>query len=171
MAIRIAPAAGLAAADLARHDFSFAVTEEAVPPFAGDTITATVAVIPPYRKSYDLADIVPGPDKALFVAWSGGEVGGYLLLGRGWNNCAVIQDIAVDRASRRHGIGAALIGTAIDWTRSQGLPAIRLETQSNNVPACRFYARMGFRLGGHDRHLYAALGQGAETALFWYLFL
>lgn len=49
---------------------------------------------------------------------------------------------------------------------------IRLETQSNNLPAYRFYASYGFRLGGFDRLLYVAIdGIETKTALFWYLFL
>jgi hypothetical protein len=32
--------------------------------------------------------------------------------------------------------------------------AIEVETQNINVPACRFYARMGCRLGAVDRQAY-----------------
>jgi ribosomal protein S18 acetylase RimI-like enzyme len=61
---------------------------------------------------------------------------------------------------------------AVVWAREKNLPGIRLETQSNNVAACRFYYRYGFRLGGFDRQLYAALGmEHPEVALYWYLFL
>jgi hypothetical protein len=45
---------------------------------------------------------------------------------------------------------------AVSWANEQGLPGIRLETQSNNVGACRFYERYGFELAGYDRHLYSA---------------
>ena len=51
-------------------------------------------------------------------------------------------------------------------------PGIRLETQTNNVTACRFYQRYGFKIGGFDKYLYTALGkEREEIALYWYLFL
>ena len=51
-----------------------------------------------------------------------------------------------------------------------GLPGIMLETQNNNVAACRFYESCGFHLGGFDRELYRGITPDTdETALFWYL--
>jgi len=45
-----------------------------------------------------------------------------------------------------------------------------LETQSNNVAACKFYASCGFVIGGVDLHLYQGLHpQSDEIAIFWYL--
>ena len=44
-----------------------------------------------------------------------------------------------------------------------------VETQNNNVAACKLYERCGFRLSGFDQDLYR--GQDPETteiALFWY---
>ncbi|WP_181259105.1 GNAT family N-acetyltransferase [Pseudoduganella armeniaca] len=161
---------------LAYCDFSFDVTAVAVPPFSGNDIAATVAVAP-YRKDYGGGDdLVPEPDGVLLVAHSpaavdGGSttVLGYVLLSRDWTGLALVDDIAVDRASRGLGIGRALLDGARDWARAAGLAGLRLETQSTNVPACRFYARQGLQLGGADRLLYAALpGLAHETALFWY---
>jgi len=81
-----------------------------------------------------------------------------------------LEDITVKTAYRRQGIGRALVNRAIDWTRSRQLPGIMLETQNNNVAACRFYERCGFELGGFDRHLYGALHPDTrEIALYWYL--
>ena len=58
------------------------------------------------------------------------------------------------------------------WASGRRLAGIRLETQSNNLAACRFYESCRFVLGGYDRHLYKALHPGTrEVALFWYLML
>ena len=58
---------------------------------------------------------------------------------------------------------------AVAWAIERGLPGIRLETQDNNVPACRFYEAYGFHLGGFDCDLYRGLdGETKEIALFWY---
>jgi streptothricin acetyltransferase len=59
---------------------------------------------------------------------------------------------------------------AIDWARGGGYPGLMLETQDINVAACRFYASLGFKLGGFDRYLYKAEMPGTdEIALYWYL--
>ena len=52
------------------------------------------------------------------------------------------------------------------------MPGLMLETQNTNPDACRFYKAMGFRIGGYDRFLYAALNETREeTAVFWYRFI
>jgi ribosomal protein S18 acetylase RimI-like enzyme len=76
----------------------------------------------------------------------------------------------VEPEYRGEGIGRALIECAIAWAKEKGLPGIMLETQDNNVPACRLYARCGFTLRGFDTHLYKALDPDTdEIALYWYL--
>lgn len=49
-----------------------------------------------------------------------------------------------------------------------GLPAVRLETQSSNVPACLFYERYGFKLGGFDRYLYGAIKPDVKSETRFY---
>lgn len=157
---------------LARCDFSFEVTAEICDPFDGER---TLPVDPPYRKSYgfdvdELTRYLESSEGALFVAEVNGSPIGYVAVSRGWNNYALIEDIAVDASQRRSGVARLLIDMAVGWARGAGLAGLRLETQSNNVAACRFYKRYGFVLGGHDRHLYRAMHPGTrEEALFWYL--
>ncbi|WUR15985.1 GNAT family N-acetyltransferase [[Empedobacter] haloabium] len=163
---------------LVHCDFSFDVEAVAVPPFDGDDIAAVVPVAP-YRKDYGDADeLAPDADGALFVARptvstaadTTSPLLGYVLVSRDWTGFALIDDLAVDRSQRGLGIGQALMDAARDWARAAGLAGLRLETQSTNVAACRFYARLGMRLGGADRLLYAGFPDLAhETALFWYL--
>lgn len=161
---------------LAACDFSFLVTREAIPPFEGDWL-AHARPVEPYPKSYgfdpaELAEILPAEDKALFVILGDETPVGYLALSVGWNGFAVIDDIAVDAEWRGTGAAQRLMQQAIQWTGGKALPGIRLETQTNNVAACRFYLRQGFTLGGYDRYLYEGLSPGTrETALFFYRFL
>lgn len=45
-----------------------------------------------------------------------------------------------------------------------------LETQNNNLGACRLYERCGYVLGGMDHLRYRGIdAQTREVALFWYL--
>jgi len=86
-----------------------------------------------------------------------------------WQHAAMLWNISVDRAYRGRGIGRELIRRAIEWARDHQLRGIRLETQTNNWPACNFYRRLGFQLGGLDDHYYANDDLGVkEVALFWW---
>ncbi|MCY1188690.1 hypothetical protein D3C81_1499100 [compost metagenome] len=56
------------------------------------------------------------------------------------------------------------------WARKKQLPGVMLETQNNNLGACRLYQDYGFELGGIDRLRYRGIDpETAEVALFWYL--
>ncbi len=85
-----------------------------------------------------------------------------------WNHTAFIWNILVDRDHRRRGLGRRLMEMAIAWAQSKGYRALCLETQSNNIAACRFYHHMGFRLTGIRDDLYTNrdIARG-EVALFW----
>ncbi|WP_342377154.1 GNAT family N-acetyltransferase [Myxococcus stipitatus] len=165
----------LTGTELHGTDFSFDVDEEAVAPFDGPTLSRVVPVTRyTKRYSWDEAHVdASNPDTSMVAVVRGEDsrVAGYIVVSRAWNHCAQIEDVAIDRAHRRRGIARALMDEAVRWAKEQGLPSVRLETQSNNVPACRFYERYGFKLGGFDRYLYTAIPTQArsETALFWYL--
>ena len=132
-----------------------------------------IVPVPPYVKRYEKGDLTAHPDAAgtwVFVAFLDGSLAGRIVLSEGWNRYAWVEDIAVDAGHRRAGVGRALMDRAIAWAVERGLPGIRLETQNNNVPACKFYESCGFRLGGFDRDLYRGLDEATtEIALFWYL--
>lgn len=173
MEVTIERVATLDPALLAGCDFAFDVTEEAVPPFDGPGIAATRPVAP-RLKSYPFDTAFEtgrrNSERMIALARVDGQVAGYLVCLRGWNQCAEIHRLEVDRQHRMHGVARRLVDAARGWAGEQGLPALRLKTQADNVPACRFYARYGFTLAGADRMLYRWLdGPQDETALFWYL--
>ncbi len=155
-------------------DFSFDIDAIVVEPFG--SLPLRIEPSPFRRKSYDLDDGLfwshDGVDEILFVARENdGAVAGYITVTRHWNGCAVVDDFAVARPFRRRGLASALMDQAVGWARKSDLGTIRLETQSTNVAACRFYEKYGFILGGYDRFLYRELGPeiSEEVALFWYL--
>ncbi|WP_137935946.1 GNAT family N-acetyltransferase [Chitinivorax sp. B] len=159
--------------DLDRCDGGFWVTETLQPNVTDGKLGYVVIPIDsPYEKRYaDVDDENDNdePSDARFLAYVNGKVAGQLSLSRHWNGFACIDDIVVDKAFRRFGVGRHLVSLAIEWSRQQGLPGVTLETQSNNVAACRLYERCGFVLKGFDSGLYQGLNpQTSEIALFWY---
>jgi ribosomal protein S18 acetylase RimI-like enzyme len=86
-----------------------------------------------------------------------------------WRDTATVWNILIDRSYRRRGLGRELMSRAIEWARGQGLRGIMLETQTNNLSACRFYQTMGFKLCGLDDHFYSNDDIGVkEVAIFWW---
>ncbi len=154
---------------------SFEVKSKLVLTVENGRITYTVQDVPPYTKQYGSEEVEPesyinDPDKGVFFAWLGDKVIGQIRLRRFWNGYAYIDDISVEPDYRGEGIGRALIEHAIAWAKEKGFPGLMLETQDNNVAACRLYARCGFELRGFDTHLYKAQDPSSdEVALYWYL--
>lgn len=118
----------------------------------------------------EIAQRLKASDGLYLVAEHQGRLVALLDLEReAWRDTGMIWNIAVDRAYRRQGLGTRLIRRAIKWGRRRRLRALALETQTNNLPACRFYQKMGFQLCGLDDHFYSNHDiERKEVALFWY---
>ena len=85
-----------------------------------------------------------------------------------WRQAAWIWNIMLDVSARGEGLGRHLIQRTIDWAKQRRLRAILLETQSNNTPACHFYAHLGFKLVGINDMFYTNQDiEQQEVALFW----
>lgn len=138
----------------------------------------------PYLKDYDA---IPGehpsgrPARFDVSSWGllaarveGRRVGGAAVAFRtpgldlleGRDDLAALWDVRVAPEARGQGVGAALFHAAEAWARSRGCRRLVVETQNVNVPACRFYARMGCALARVDRDAYP--GHPDEIQLLWY---
>jgi GNAT superfamily N-acetyltransferase len=92
--------------------------------------------------------------------------GVFMLEGR--RDLSVLWDIRVCPEAR--GAGIQLLRHAAKWSQEHGCTQMKIETQNVNVPACRFYQRMGARLGVIHQYGYAAVQSVAhEVMLCWYL--
>lgn len=150
----------------------------------GGLLMAERAVASPWVKDYDAGEERPQRwarrfdvrNWRVFEARSGGQlVGGAVVawdtpgvnMLEGRRDLAVLWDIRVAPGARGHGVGAALFRAAEAWARERGCRWMKIETQNINVPACRFYTRMGCELGAIDRFAYPGLP--GEARLLWYL--
>ncbi|MCL1792797.1 MAG: GNAT family N-acetyltransferase [Oscillospiraceae bacterium] len=78
----------------------------------------------------------------------------------GRNDLAVLWDIRVDGAYKRQGVGQELFDMAVKWARGKGLAQLKIECQSNNVPAVKFYHKQGAKLSAIDEYC----GYGDENS-------
>lgn len=84
----------------------------------------------------------------------------------GRSDLAALWDFRVRPDLRGRGIGVRLFERAESWAAARGCRLFKVETQNNNVAACRFYAARGCHLGLINRYAYEELPQ--ETELTWY---
>ena len=135
----------------------------------------TIQDVPSYTKQYGMEEFDPDsyldhPDKVILFAYVDEELAGQIRLRKSWNGYAYIDDIAVDENYRRQGVGRKLLQSAIARAKEKGFPGIMLETQDNNVQACKLYESCGFVLGGFDLYAYRNFPKVKdEIALYWYL--
>lgn len=161
-------------ADVNRCDGEFVIDAKLVLQVENEVIKYTVRQLPPSTKRYKKDDFVPSTylnqaDKAFYLAYVDGQIAGQIFLRINWNRFAYIEDMCVEPGLRRNGVGKALMGRAMQWAKEHNLPGIMLETQDNNVVACRFYESCGFQLRGFDTYLYKAVDPGTEeVALYFY---
>ena len=162
-------------ADINRANQPFEVIGRMKPTFS-DGIWAYTEEI--YERSYmkvypndscDYAAYIDNSDKTVFFAYSGKECIGQIILKRDWNRYAFIEDIWVAKSARGQGVGTSLIQKAIEWAKNSDLNGLALETQDNNLLACRFYAKCGFVIGAVNTMIYRNFSDDEEFAVFWYL--
>lgn len=107
-------------------------------------------------------------EKVVIDNASGNIVGILDVAVEAWRNVAWIWNIMLDIGVRGQGLGQELIYQCIAWAKMKNLRAVMLETQTNNVPACKFYQRMGFELAGINDAFYTNRDiERDEVALFW----
>lgn len=80
----------------------------------------------------------------------------------------VLWDLRVAPEYKSKGIGSKLFSYAVNWSKERNCKQIKIETQNNNVPACKFYAKQGAILA--EINEYAYYGEDDEEVMFiWYL--
>ena len=84
----------------------------------------------------------------------------------GRSDLAVLWDIRVVPEARGQKVGSALFAAAEAWALERGCHWLKVETQTLNVPACRFYQRQGCALGAIHRFAYPDLPD--EVQVLWY---
>jgi ribosomal protein S18 acetylase RimI-like enzyme len=108
----------------------------------------------PYRRAFEQVD--GDPAHLLVVAVDGGDVvvGTLQLsfvpgLARRGALRGQIEAVRVAAGARGAGLGAAMLGWAVDEARRRGCALVQLTTDKSRTDARRFYERLGF-VASHD---------------------
>lgn len=79
---------------------------------------------------------------------------------------AVLWDIRVLPNHQRCGVGCSLFKASDEWAIQKNCRTLKIETQNNNVAACKFYLKQRCELGGINRFAYPR--HPDEVQLLWY---
>lgn len=85
----------------------------------------------------------------------------------GCNDLAVLWDIRVLEKYKNQGIGYNLFNLAKKWSKDNNFKQLKIECQTNNYNAVKFYHRQGSVLGAIKEHVYDNYPD--EVQLLWYL--
>ncbi len=67
---------------------------------------------------------------------------------------AYIQNLMVDPARYRQGLGTQLLQMLLDWCRGNGIATVKLDVDERNSPAVHLYERAGFHVIGTRQNVY-----------------
>ncbi len=109
------------------------------------------------------------PSRLFLGAYTGGRCVGLAVLCQAFFGYMHLENLKVDRSCRRQGIGKLLVDRALAVSQENGYLGLYLQAQDNNLAACRFYLKCGFRIGGLDTELYKGTRQEGKSDIYFYL--
>ena len=109
-------------------------------------------------------------DNSVFVgAYEGDKCVGMAILQEHWSRYLYLYDLKVSRQYRRQGTGHQLMEKSKEIALSKGYRGIYTVGQDNNLAACSFYIKCGFRIGGFDNCVYTGTSQEGNADILFYL--
>jgi ribosomal protein S18 acetylase RimI-like enzyme len=91
-----------------------------------------------------IVDRLGGPDRRMFLAWSGNRVVGFSATTRIDAATVELAGIIVLQSLLGHGIGKALVTATVASCRNEGYRRMIVQTETDNQRAIDFYETQGF---------------------------
>lgn len=101
-------------------------------------------------------------------AYDGEKCVGLAILQEAFFKYMYLYDLKVSEACRGQGVGRALMEKAGEVCKERGYRGLYTQGQDNNLGACRFYLKAGFRIGGLDTEVYKGTKQEGKADILFY---
>lgn len=108
-------------------------------------------------------------DSVFLGAYDGDTCVGLAVLQRGFFRYMYLYDLKVSKAYRGRGVGHQLMQAARTVAAENGYRGLYTVGQDNNLAACLFYIKSGFRIGGLDTEVYNGTSQEGKADIIFYL--
>lgn len=86
-----------------------------------------------------------------------------------WTHYVYLDDLKVNAAYRRQGVGHGLLDAARPLAMARGSRGMTTIAQGSNIAANRFYLKYGFAIGGYNTQDYAFTSQRGDADVYYYL--
>ena len=101
-------------------------------------------------------------------AYQDGVCIGLAILEKSFFKYLYLSDLKVSAPCRKLGVGKMLIEKCMEIAREKNMQGVSLTVQDNNLSACLFYLRVGFRIGGLDTETYNGTSQEGKADIEMY---
>lgn len=108
-------------------------------------------------------------DHIFLGAYDGEKCVGVAVLRDAWFKYMYLYDFKVSSAYRGQGVAQDLIRKAGEIARTRGYNGLYTQGQDNNLGACKFYLKAGFRIGGLDTDVYRGTSQEGKSDILFYM--
>lgn len=119
------------------------------------------------NENYDFEEL--SKNSVIFGAYEDGVCTGIAIYQEAFFKYMYLYDLKVNASARGKGVGKALIQAGMEAAKERGYTGLYTVAQDNNLNACRFYLKCGFRIGGFDNRVYGGTSQEGKADIFFYL--
>lgn len=117
-------------------------------------------------ENYDFEEMEK--DYVFIGAYDGSVCIGLAILQKQWNKYIYLHDLKVNRSYRGQHIASKMIDVSCVYASEHGYRGVWTIGQDNNLAACLFYIRNGFRIGGLDTDVYIGTSQEGNADIYFY---
>ena len=117
-------------------------------------------------ENYDFGEI--DAKGIIFGAYEDGKCIGVAIYQDYWLKYMYLYDLKVSSDARGKGVGKLLIEAGMNAAKERGYKGLYTQAQDNNLNACMFYLKAGFRIGGFDNHVYTGTSQEGKADIIFY---
>lgn len=161
--------------DIRLKNEPFPIWGRMVPSYNGESWSYTIEELAPEEvtsvtfpdEDYDYDAM--RADSYFVGAYIDGECVGLAIFQKPFFNYLYLYDLKVMGARRRKGIAEGLIDMGKKIAKERGYQGIYTQGQDNNLSACLFYIKVGFRIGGLDTEVYNGTAQEGKSDIIFYL--
>ncbi len=101
-------------------------------------------------------------------AYQDGVCVGLAILEKSFFKYLYLSDLKVAASCRKLGIGRMLVEKCMELAKEKKMQGVSLTVQDNNLSACLFYLKTGFRIGGLDTEGYNGTSQEGKADITMY---